>query len=181
MRVGHIHQPIGSENYRTNPNLSAAVPVVKLRKRGIASNLLFWFVAQKVSILMNLLPNLAVLSLLATGLASAAGGDVDIFTAKDLQAESQKLSKKGSQFVSQELKRYGNHYTMVAHREKTGSSELHEHEADIFVVEEGEATILTGGKLVNAKTEKSGELRGTSLSGAERHTLSTGDIIHIPA
>ena len=130
---------------------------------------------------MNLLPNLAVLSLLTTGLASAAGGEVDILTAKDLQAESQKLSKKGGPFASQELKRYGNHYTMLAHREKTGSSEVHEHEADFFVVEDGEATLMTGGKLVNPKTEKPGELRGTSLSGAERHALSTGDIVHIPA
>ena len=70
---------------------------------------------------------------------------------------------------------------MVAHRETTGSSEVHQHEADIFVVEEGEATILTGGKLVNSRTEKAGELRGSSVEGGERHILSAGDIIHIPA
>jgi quercetin dioxygenase-like cupin family protein len=40
---------------------------------------------------------------------------------------------------------------------------------------------LTGGKVVNPKTIKPGEIRGTSISGGERHTLSTGDIVHIPA
>ena len=118
---------------------------------------------------------------IAAGVLNAAGSGVDIFTAKDVKGTGQKLAQKGSQFVSQELSRYGNHYTMVAHREATGSSEVHQHEADIFVVEEGEATILTGGKLVNSRTEKPGELRGSSVAGGERHTLSTGDIIHIPA
>ena len=112
---------------------------------------------------------------------NAADNKVDIYTPKEMKAVGEKLSKKGGQFVSQELTRWGNHYTMLAHREQTGSSEVHQHEADIFVVEEGEASILTGGTLVNSKTEKAGELRGSSLTGGERHPLSAGDIIHIPA
>ena len=70
---------------------------------------------------------------------------------------------------------------MLAYREETGSSEVHEHEADIFVIEDGEATIVTGGKVVNPKTQKPGEIRGTSITGGERHMLATGDIVHIPA
>lgn len=92
-----------------------------------------------------------------------------------------KLAQKGTPFASQDIARYGNHYTMLAYREATGSSELHEHDADIFVVQSGEATIVTGGKMVNAKTEKPGEIRGTSINGGEKHTLAAGDIIHIPA
>ncbi|MFL6450363.1 MAG: cupin domain-containing protein [Bryobacteraceae bacterium] len=112
---------------------------------------------------------------------NAAGSKVDIYTTKEMKGISEKLSKKGGQFVSEELNRWGDHYTMLAHRDKTGSSEVHQHEADIFVVEEGDAAILTGGTLVNSKTEKPGELRGSSITGGERHSLSTGDIIHIPA
>src|SRR5947199_10281421 len=111
----------------------------------------------------------------------AADAKVDIYTSKELKGVAEKISKKGGSFGSEELNRWGNHYTMLAHREQTGSSEVHQHEADIFVVEEGEASILTGGTLVNSKTEKAGELRGSSIAGGERHTLSTGDIIHIPA
>ncbi len=70
---------------------------------------------------------------------------------------------------------------MVAHRETTGSSEIHQHEADIFVIEEGEGTLITGGKLVNSRVDKPGELRGTSISGGEKTHYAPGDIIHIPA
>jgi mannose-6-phosphate isomerase-like protein (cupin superfamily) len=106
---------------------------------------------------------------------------VDVYSAKDVQAMSDKLAQKRTPFASENLARYGNHYTMLAYREATGSSELHEHEADIFFVEGGEATILTGGKMVNPHTEKAGEIRGTSIQGGERRTLAAGDIIHIPA
>ena len=111
----------------------------------------------------------------------AQNSNVDIWTAHDLQSMGQTLAKEGKPFAARDLTRYGNHYTMLAMREATGSSELHEHEADIFVVESGQATIVTGGKLVNPHTQKSGELRGSSISGGERHTLAAGDIIHIPA
>ena len=117
------------------------------------------------------------LVLVTVGLSQA----VDIYSVRDLKAAEQKLSQKKAPFASQDLVRYGNHYTMLAHREETGSSEVHEHEADFFVVQEGEATIVTGGKVVNPQMQKPGEIRGSSITGGERHLLSTGDIIHIPA
>lgn len=113
--------------------------------------------------------------------AMSLKGAVDIYSTRDLKTEEQKLAEKKEPFASQELARYGNHYTMLAHREATGSSEVHEQEADIFVVETGEATIVTGGKVVNPKTQKPGEIRGSSITGGERHRLAAGDIIHIPA
>ena len=106
---------------------------------------------------------------------------VDIYRSKDVRDMADVLSQKQSHFTSKELQRYSNHYTMVAHREATGSSEVHEHEADIFVVESGNATIVTGGKMLNAHTQKAGEIRGTSIEGGERHPLGPGDIVHIPA
>ncbi len=117
------------------------------------------------------------LTLMTVGISQA----VDIYSARDLKAVEEKLAGKKTPFASQDLARYGNHYTMVAYREATGSSEVHEHEADVFVIEDGEATIVTGGTVVNPKTQKPGEIRGTSITGGERHKLATGDIIHIPA
>ena len=117
------------------------------------------------------------LALMTVGLSRA----VDIYSARDLKTAEQKLAQEKKPFASQDLARYGNHYTMLAYREATGSSEVHEHEADIFVIEDGAATIVTGGTLVNPKTQKPGEIRGTSITGGERHTLAIGDIFHIPA
>jgi len=113
--------------------------------------------------------------------SGAATSSIDIFSVKDVRNTADKLAREGKPFASQELTRYGNHYTMLAYREATGSSELHEHEADFFVVESGHATLVTGGQLTNPKTQKPGEIRGTSIEGGERHTLSAGDIVHIPA
>lgn len=94
---------------------------------------------------------------------------------------ARELSQKRTQFAGQDLARYGNHYLMLAQREATGSAEVHEHEADIFVIEAGQAVLITGGKMVNAHTEKPGEIRATSIEGGEKHEVSSGDIIHIPA
>ena len=115
------------------------------------------------------------------GVLMRAQTGVDVYTAKDLQTRAERLSQKRARFASEDLARYGNHYMMLACREAAGSSEVHEHEADIFVVESGEATIVTGGKVVSPRTEKPGEIRGRSIEGGERHRLSAGDIIHIPA
>jgi mannose-6-phosphate isomerase-like protein (cupin superfamily) len=110
-----------------------------------------------------------------------AQSKVDIYTANELRNMGQELAKERKPFANRDLARYSNHYTMLAARESTGSSELHEHEADLFVVENGAATIITGGKILNAHTQKAGEVRGTSIEGGERHLLRAGDILHIPA
>ena len=117
---------------------------------------------------------------LAVGLG-AADGKVDLYSAKELRAMGEALARKPNRFASRDLARYGNHYTMLALREESGSAELHEHEADVFVVQGGEAILVTGGKIVNGRVEKAGEIRGTSIDGGERHPLAAGDIIHIPA
>jgi mannose-6-phosphate isomerase-like protein (cupin superfamily) len=110
-----------------------------------------------------------------------AATNVDVYSSKDIQALSQKLLQKRTQFAGQELERYGNHYTMLALRTATGSSEIHEREADVFIIVSGQAALVTGGKIVNPHTEKPGEIRGSSIEGGERRRVAEGDIVHIPA
>jgi len=113
--------------------------------------------------------------------AALVASEADVYTTHDLAAIKQSLEQKhtGSAFVT--LKKYGNHYTMMAYREATGSSELHQKEADIFVVERGGGIIIIGGKMVGGHQTEPGELRGTSIQGGEKIQLKTGDVIHIPA
>ena len=118
---------------------------------------------------------------LCFALQGQEGTKVDVYSAKDLAHMSQQLSQKRTQFSSESLARYGNHYLMLAQREATGSAEVHEHEADIFVIETGQASLVTGGKVVNPHTEKPGEIRGSSIQGGEKQEVGQGDIIHIPA
>jgi mannose-6-phosphate isomerase-like protein (cupin superfamily) len=58
---------------------------------------------------------------------------------------------------------------------------LHENFADLFVVLDGRATLVTGGVVVGAKTIGPGEIRGASIEGGRRQELRAGDVAHVPA
>ncbi len=70
---------------------------------------------------------------------------------------------------------------MGAHRSAAGEAEMHEKETDVFYIVEGEATFITGGKMIDGKLIKPGQWRGTGIQGGEVHHLSKGDVIVIPA
>lgn len=90
-------------------------------------------------------------------------------------------AKSGSGSVGITLSRYPGHYTMLTARSKSGGAEVHGHFADFLIVVDGEGTELTGGTVVDPKTNPNDEIRGTRLEGATPHVLHKGDVIHIPA
>ena len=106
-----------------------------------------------------------------------------IWKMSDIKAHEKQLAGKMSdkKMASETLVTYGNHLTMLAHREGDGEVEVHDKMADFFVVESGEATLVVGGKVVNGHASGPGEIRGTSIEGGEKRVLSVGDIVHIPA
>jgi beta-galactosidase beta subunit len=104
-----------------------------------------------------------------------SGSKLKEVTAK-LAAETK---KSGSGFASETLERYGNHYTMLAHREASGSSELHVKDADVFFIIDGDCTILTGGKMVKGKQTAENEIRGVGIEGGSKRKLAAGDVVHI--
>lgn len=77
--------------------------------------------------------------------------------------------------------KFDNHALSVSHRDKDGVVELHEKQADIIVVQSGEATLVVGGELVGRTQSGPGEFRGTSIKDGVSKALSAGDVIHIPA
>ncbi len=83
--------------------------------------------------------------------------------------------------ASEPLGNFGNHSFSLAYRESDGEAEVHEGWNDIFVAESGTATLVVGGEVVGARTTGPGEIRGTSITGGTKVTLSPGDIVHIPA
>jgi len=66
-------------------------------------------------------------------------------------------------------------------RTANGHPELHEKETDIFYVVDGEATFVTGGKMLGGKTIAPGQVMGTEIVGGQVHHLAKGDVIVIPA
>jgi quercetin dioxygenase-like cupin family protein len=67
------------------------------------------------------------------------------------------------------------------HRVGTGQVEIHDKETDVIYVVDGEATFVTGGKVVNGKVTAPGQTRGPEMTGGDVHHLTKGDVIVVPA
>jgi mannose-6-phosphate isomerase-like protein (cupin superfamily) len=67
------------------------------------------------------------------------------------------------------------------HRDKAGQVEVHDRETDVIYVQDGEATFVTGGKMIGGKLTKPGQYLGTEIQGGESHHLTKGDAIVVPA
>ena len=69
----------------------------------------------------------------------------------------------------------------VTHRDSSGGLEVHAHFTDVFVIESGTATLVSGGTADGARESTPGEWRGGTVRGAESRPLGTGDMVVIPA
>jgi mannose-6-phosphate isomerase-like protein (cupin superfamily) len=72
--------------------------------------------------------------------------------------------------------------TFLITRDKAGDSELHLEGIDNVVVLDGEATLITGGDMKDARMITEGEFHGSSLSGDTKSIeIKKDDIVQIPA
>jgi mannose-6-phosphate isomerase-like protein (cupin superfamily) len=71
--------------------------------------------------------------------------------------------------------------TVIANRGVQRGSEIHATTNHVFIIEEGEAEFVTGGKMIDAKVVEPGQTRGTGIEGGVSHHLTKGDVITIPA
>jgi mannose-6-phosphate isomerase-like protein (cupin superfamily) len=70
---------------------------------------------------------------------------------------------------------------ILANRRGAGEVEVHAKTNHVFIIVEGEATLVTGGTLVNPRQTAPDQTRAVSVTGGEAHHLSKGDVITIPA
>ena len=120
----------------------------------------------------------------AAALAVAADpAGVVQWRAAELKAKAKQLAPKmdAKKVAGITLAKFDNHMAMLTHREASGEAELHESQADLFVVQSGEATLALGGEIVGGKSGGPGEIRGTSIKNGVLKKLGPGDIVHIPA
>ena len=111
--------------------------------------------------------------LLAAGGALLAGvllaGDPAPVTYVDNEKVSVALTKGGALAK-------GDDFTVSGAR-RTGASqvEVHEQETDIFYIVDGEATFVTGGKMIGGKQTRANQWLGDDIQGGETHHLVKGD------
>jgi uncharacterized protein GlcG (DUF336 family) len=69
----------------------------------------------------------------------------------------------------------------TSRRETAGVAEVHTKDADIIYVQDGSATFVTGGTVVEPKPTDLNEIRGKEITGGDTRTIATGDVIIVPA
>lgn len=132
-------------------------------------------------ILLSGLFGFAVVVFGATNQADQAG--FAHWSGAHLQGYAKKLAPKinAGKSASEQLGKYANHSILIAHRQGSGESEVHETQSDVFIVQSGQATLVLGGEMIQGKTTAPGEVRGSSIKGGEKRKLIAGDIVHISA
>jgi mannose-6-phosphate isomerase-like protein (cupin superfamily) len=124
-----------------------------------------------------------LLMLIPTVLAFAAvPAGYNHWTAEQLGAREKELHKAMKNgLASETLANWGNHLLLKTRRESSsGQAEFHEQQADLIIIQSGQATIIVGGKIVNGKATAPNEIRGTSIEGGEKQSLKAGDVVHVP-
>jgi mannose-6-phosphate isomerase-like protein (cupin superfamily) len=108
---------------------------------------------------------------------------IDQWTSSQLRDYEKSLAPRLSaqKVASETIARYGNHSLLVAHREGSGAAEFHLTQADLLIIQTGEASVLIGGELVGGRSTSATEMVGTSVTGGIEKQLRPGDVVHIPA
>jgi len=79
------------------------------------------------------------------------------------------------------LVKSGNLELRLSVRTTNGGAEVHAHFDDLMIVQQGSATLITGGTVVDSQTSGSGETHGTRLEGGQAQQVKAGDVFIIPA
>jgi mannose-6-phosphate isomerase-like protein (cupin superfamily) len=96
-----------------------------------------------------------------------------------IKAASQKM-KAGERPEVDRLNR-GNHNFNLNFRNKSGSPEIHMNWTDIFIVQDGEATLIYAGRVEGGTERRPGEIGGGKIVGGSTQKLVAGDIASVPA
>jgi uncharacterized RmlC-like cupin family protein len=119
---------------------------------------------------------------MAFAAAAAVPSGFQHWSAEQTQQRFQSLQGKmdANKVATETIGSWGNHSLVLAHREANGRAEIHETKTDIMFIRSGEASIVIGGRVPDAKTTEPHEMRGSRIEGGERQPLHAGDVLHIP-
>ncbi len=70
---------------------------------------------------------------------------------------------------------------VLAQRREAGQAEFHDRTNHVFIVVEGQATLVVGGTMVDPKRTATDQMRAPSVEGGTTYHLTKGDVITIPA
>ena len=105
----------------------------------------------------------------------ASAAEVDAALAKA------KADHKGDNTNTAEvLVSVGPYPVALEYRTGTTAPSVHKDRAELIYVMDGGCTLVTGGKLVNAKDGAGGNMSGTAIEGGTPRKVSKGDYVMVP-
>ena len=73
-------------------------------------------------------------------------------------------------------------YTVIAlRRTADGEAEVHAEWDDVMMIQEGSATLLSGGEVSGGRQTAPGETRGGRITGGACRALAAGDVVTVPS
>jgi quercetin dioxygenase-like cupin family protein len=100
-------------------------------------------------------------------------------SAKDVEALTSKPGPGAKTSFPVDHENYNVEYAQRS--DKGNEPEVHMHNTHYIQVLSGEATLVYGGKVTNAKETGPGQVRGDGISGGTSMTVHAGDFLQIPA
>jgi len=115
--------------------------------------------------------------------ATLTGDKAEVISAHDLQAQLAQLAApaKATGSSGSTLASFGNLALKLSVRTTSGGSEIHKHFDDLMIVQQGSATLVTGGTIIDPKTDSDGETRGSGIKDGKSQAITIGDIVIVPA
>jgi mannose-6-phosphate isomerase-like protein (cupin superfamily) len=106
-----------------------------------------------------------------------------VFQGQQVQAQLAQLVERAKirHHGDGELARSGNIALQLSVMGVNGPGELHRNCDDLLLIQQGSATVVTGGTMVNGKDHPGGNTYGSGLEGGDSTTVGPGDIVLIPA
>ena len=93
-----------------------------------------------------------------------------------------KAERKDQPNIPQGLLQLAPYSVNIEYRASVGNAAIHVHQAELFYVVDGSATMVTGGKLVNETPAPANaeNLAGSAIEGGTTRTIAKGDFILVP-
>jgi mannose-6-phosphate isomerase-like protein (cupin superfamily) len=88
--------------------------------------------------------------------------------------------KEGQPLVSEPILALAPYRANLEYRTAIAPSALHETDAEVMYVIEGSGTIVTGGKLTEAKRTNAENWSGANIEGGSSQALAKGDFLIVP-
>ena len=103
-------------------------------------------------------------------LLSLAASPVQIWSTPDLKTASDRLANEpdAKTIAGKTLGAYGNQSASLWRRANSGQAELHKTKVDLIVIQQGSATLVTGGTIPEPHATQPNEVRGSAIRGGER-------------